>query len=198
MSASKFQPEVNVTEILNWKEAYDRDDSIIYLLERDLRIARCNRAWDSFALANDGRQALSAAVIGTNIMDVVAPALQSFYRAAYDNVARFKRNWWHTFECSSPSRARIYQMRIMPCDDERFLTINTLMSEEPWSVEPRRNFDDYAGNDGIATMCSNCRRVKRVIPPGPWDWIPELVWSGRVLTTFGLCDFCTAYHYHLR
>lgn len=187
-----------MTEILSWKEAYDRDESVIYLLERDLRIARCNRAWDSFALANDGRLALSAAVIGTNIMDVVPAALQSFYRTAYDNVARFRRNWWHTFECSSPNIARIYQMRIMPCEDGGFVTINTLMSETPESDQPLRKLDDYAGNDGIATMCSNCRRTKSLSGPGTWDWIPELLWEGRVLTTFDLCDFCTAYHYHLR
>jgi hypothetical protein len=153
---------------------------------------------DVFAVANNGTKALSSAVIGTCIMDVVPPALQNFYRTAYDAVMRFRRNWWHVFECSSPALARVYQMRIMPCDGECFLTINTLMSEAPVGVEPPKNLEDYAGADGIALMCSNCRRVKRLSRPAAWEWIPELLWSGQVLTTFDLCDFCTAYHYHVR
>ena len=77
------------------------------------------------------------------------------------------------------------------------MTINTLIGEAPAGVEPPKKLDDYAGADGIAIMCSNCRRVKRLSPPGVWEWIPELLWNGQVLTTFDLCDFCTAYHYHV-
>ncbi len=195
--AANLQP-TTAEPISIWKEAYDKNDSLIYLLDRDLTIARCNLAWDVFALANNGTSALSSKVVGTCIMDVVPPALQSFYRTAYDAVERFRRNWWHIFECSSPTQARIYQMRIMPCDGGGFLTINTLMSEAPPGVESPKNLADYAGADGIAIMCSNCRRVKRVSPPGAWEWIPELLWSGQILTTFDLCDFCAAYHYHIR
>lgn len=184
-----------VTPIPGWKEAYDRDISIIYLLNADLKIVRCNLAWDVFALANDGRKALSSEVLGTSVMDVVPSVLQKFYRAAYDNVSRFRRDWWHIFECSSPSLARIYQMRIMPGARGSFLTINTLISEARMGVEPPKNLDDYAGTDGKAIMCSNCRRVKRLSPPGVWEWIPELLWNGQFPTTSDFCDFCAAYHH---
>jgi hypothetical protein len=187
-----------VTSIAVWKEAYDKDTALIYLLDRDLKIARCNLAWDAFALANDGEKAMSSEIIGTCVMDVVPPVLQSFYRTAYDNVGRFRRSWWHIFDCSSPTLERVFHMRIMPGDGGCFLTINTLISEAPAGIEAPQNLADYAGADGIAVMCSNCRRARRLSPPGAWEWIPELLWSGQVVTTFDLCDFCTAYHYHLR
>lgn len=190
--------DTTVAPIPVWKEAYDKDDSLIYLLDRDLKIMRCNLAWDVFALANGGEKAVSSKVIGMCIMDAVPQALQHFYKAAYDNVDRFRRSCWHVFECSSPTHARVYQMRIMPTDRGRFLTINTLISEAPVGVEPPKDLHDYAGADGIAMMCSNCRRVKRLSPPGVWEWIPELLWNGQFLTTFDLCEFCTAYHYHVR
>jgi hypothetical protein len=187
-----------VTPISGWKEAYDKDISIIYLLDADLKILRCNLAWDAFAQTNDGAKALSSEVLGIPIMDIVPPVLQKFYRAAYDNVVRFRRDWWHNFECSSPSLARIYQMRILPCGRGNLLTINTLISETPLEVEPPKHLEDYAGKDGRAIMCSNCRRVKRLSPPGPWEWIPELLWHGRFSITSDLCEFCMAYHYHVR
>jgi len=125
-----------LTSILNWKAEYDQDDSVIYLLDADWTIARCNPAWDRFALANHGEAARSARVVGTRIMDVVPPDLQDFYLAAYGNVQRFRRDWWHIFECSSASLTRIYQMRILPCDAGSLLTINTLIGETPLETAP--------------------------------------------------------------
>jgi hypothetical protein len=184
------------TPIPAWKEAYDEDDSLIYLLDRDLKIVRCNLAWDAFALANRGNKAVSSKVIGTCIMDVVPLALKSFYRAAYESVDRFKRTWWHVFECSSPTHGRVYQMCIMPTDGGCFLITSTLISEVPLAIEPPKHLDDYAGADGVARMCSNCRRIKCLL--GVWEWIPEFLSNEQLLTTFDLCEFCIAYHYHVR
>lgn len=173
-----------MTSILNWKAEYDKDDSVIYLLDADWRIARCNPAWDRFALSNRGEAASSARVAGTFIMDVVPTDLQAFYLAAYGNVQRFRRDWWHIFECSSATFTRIFHMRILPCDAGSLLTINTLISETPLETAPPKPVQDYASSDGIVTMCSHCRRVQRLREPATWDWVPELLFSGEVLSTF--------------
>jgi hypothetical protein len=129
-------------------------------------------------------------------MDVVPVQLKNFYLTAYDNVRRFRRDWWHVFECSSQNLTRIFQMRILSCEGGSLLTMNTLISESPiGDVEPRV-VEDYASRDGIVVMCSHCRRVQRRDRPGVWDWVPELFVNEQVLTTFALCEFCTAYHYH--
>lgn len=179
-----------------WKQEYDNNDSLIYLLNAELRIARCNPAWDRFAIANDGGQAVSSKVVGAKVLDVVPLALKSFYRTAYGNVQRFRRDWWHVFECSSPTVSRAFQMRILSCGDGGLLTINTLLREVPLEPEPCGNVEDYAATDGIVTMCSHCRRVRNLRQSAAWDWVPELLTRERVLVTFGLCDFCAAYHGH--
>ncbi|HTR38721.1 MAG TPA: PAS domain-containing protein [Bryobacteraceae bacterium] len=178
-----------------WKQGFDADPSVIYLMDEDLRIVRCNPAWDRFAMANDGLQAISSKIVGTRLMDVVPPALHDFYRAAYATVRSAQRDWWHVFECPSPTVARVFQMRILPSGDGGVLTVNTLISEEPHvnGNGIRRNYTDC---DGIVTMCAHCRRVKRLDESGQWDWFPELLVRGAVLVSHGLCPFCTAYHYH--
>jgi hypothetical protein len=185
---------VYLTPVSGWKDEYDRDDSIVYLLDAELRIARCNPAWDQFAIANDGEQTVSSKVLGTYVLDVVPSVLKPFYRAAYGNVQRFGRDWWHVFECSSPTVSRTFQMRILDCGSGELLTINTLLRQVSLDAQPRGNVEDYAAMDGIITMCSHCRRVKNLRKSGAWDWIPQLLIRGRVLATFGPCDFCAAYH----
>jgi hypothetical protein len=184
-----------VKQVNGWKRAYDHNDSIIYLLDPELRIVRCNQAWDRFALANHGDQAVSSKVIGTPILDVVPAALQSFYRAAYENVQRFERDWWHVFECSSTTQSRVYQMRILSCGHGNLLTINTLLREAPQEARAEGKMEDYTAADGIVTMCSHCRRVKNLGASGAWDWIPEFLSREKVLVVFDLCEFCTAYHH---
>lgn len=181
-----------------WRAAYDDMDSVIYLLDADRRIVRCNRAWDRFALANAGGDALSTKVIGTDIMCVIPSHLRNFYSVAYDNVQRHRRDWWHTFECSSPTQARVFHMRILAGDPCGWLTINTLISSTDLKLPEPHEMDDYADLGGVAIMCSHCRRVRRRRDPLTWDWVPELLIAGKMLVSFGLCEFCTAYHYHFR
>jgi hypothetical protein len=183
-----------LSTVFDWDDAYDHSGSVIYLLDPEQKIARCNRAWDLFALANQGAAALASKVVGKSIFDVVPADLRDFYRTAYRNVLSFRRDWWHIFECSAPGLIRVFQMRILPCDQGGVLTINTLIREAPLETAPPKQLEDYAEN-GIAVMCSHCRRVERRVPPAGWDWVPELFLRGEALVTFRLCDFCTAYHY---
>jgi hypothetical protein len=184
-----------MTSAPGWSNAFDDNQSIIYLLDNDLNIVRCNPAWDRFALANEGSSAVASAVVGKSILAFVPPDLKKFYGIAYDNVKRFQREWWHLFECSSPAVLRNFYMRILPSADGGVLTVNTLIRETPAAAEPHGNVMDYVERDGIVTMCSHCRRVKN-LQSGSWDWVPELLLRGNVLATYSLCDFCAAYHRH--
>ncbi|HEY4365503.1 MAG TPA: hypothetical protein VGN17_31370 [Bryobacteraceae bacterium] len=178
-----------------WQNAYDEDESIIYLLDGELKIARCNPAWDRFALANGGERAVAARVTGTHVMDVVPPPLTEFYSIAYGNVRKFRKDWWHVFECSSAAIRRVFQMRILPAR-EGLLVVNTLIRETPAEAGEHGPPRDYDAGDGMLTACSHCRRVRNVRMAGRWDWAPEVAWSGELLTVFDLCEFCRAYHSH--
>lgn len=179
-----------------WKAAYDDNDSVIYFIDSERRIVRCNREWDRFALANGGGDAVSKKVVGAGVMAFVPSHLRSFYSAAYDNVQRHRRDWWHTFQCSSPTHLRIFHMRILPCKDGGFLTINTLISSTELERLQPRALSDYADADGLVAMCSHCRRVRRCRGTRAWDWVPELLIGSQALVAFDLCEFCTAFHYH--
>ena len=85
-------------------------------------------------------------------------------------------------------------MRILPGEAGGLLTMNTLISETAFEAASVHPIENYA-IDGVATMCSHCRRVQRLGQPATWDWIPELLLGSQVLTAFRLCAFCQAYHY---
>jgi hypothetical protein len=194
MRTRDYNDAQEVTPAHNWKPAYDDNPSVIYLLDAEDRIVRANPAWDRFALANHGESSVFARVAGNCILDVIPPGLLEFYRTAYRNVRAFQRDWWHVFECSSPNVRRLFHMRILPDEAGGLLTMNTVISEtalEAGLVPPIENYAD----DGVATMCSHCRRVQRLGQPAAWDWVPELLLKSQILTTFRLCAFCQAYHY---
>lgn len=179
-----------------WRKAYDNDPATIYALDEDLKIVRCNPAWDRFANENGAAEPSRSSVFGIYIMDVVPAVLHDFYASAYVAVRRFQREWWHVFDCSSANTLRSFQMRILPGDPWGLVVINTLLREAPSDektvVEPLQH---YADADGVVTMCAHCRRVEHLTQPGRWDWVPFLLNANQALVKPGLCEFCVAYHY---
>jgi hypothetical protein len=165
-------------------------------LNSDLRIVYCNPAWDRFALANNGGLALSDRVLGSIIMEFIPPELIDFYRAAFasarDAVVEFD------YECSSPDSYRIFQMQILAVEQPKGYTlINALTVEE--GMEAKRPAlvlgPEYLTDAGIITVCSHCRRSRRVDCSGQWDWVPANLKPALRNVSHGLCPICHAYFY---
>ena len=165
-------------------------------LNSDLRICYCNPAWDRFALANNGGLALSNRILGSLILDYVPPELIEFYRAAFasarDAVVEFD------YECSSPDLYRTFKMQILPNDRPKgYTVINALNVQE--SMEERRSAlvlaPNYLTDAGIITVCSHCRRSRRIDIPGQWDWVPANLKPAQRNVSHGLCPICHAYFY---
>lgn len=184
-----------MTHIPSWREAYDADPAVIYVLDENLKIVQCNPAWDRFAVENGAPGLTGSRVCGTGIMDVVPPVLHDFYGTAYATVRRFQRQWWHVFDCSSADVSRSFQMRILPEGPRDLVVINTLLREEPHVAQAAARIEEYSDADGVVTMCANCRRVEHLTQPGRWDWLPWLLAASGALVKPGLCSFCFAYHY---
>ncbi len=183
-----------MTENGSWRTEYDNDPAIIYTLDEDLRLARCNPAWDRFARDNGARELTGSKVAGTCILDVTPDVLRDFYSVAYDSVRKFRRQWWHVFDCSSSDVSRSFQMRVLPAGSG-LLVVNTLIRAKPHLDQIAGRLEEYTDADGIVTMCANCRRAEHLSQPGRWDWIPVLLFSTGTLVKPGLCPFCFAYHY---
>jgi hypothetical protein len=169
---------------------------VAYQLNSDLRIVYCNPAWDRFALANNGASALSDRVLGSTIMDFVPPELLDFYRAAFasaqDTVVEFD------YECSSPDLYRTFEMQILPIEEPSgYAVINALRVEDRMErIRPALVLGpEYVSDAGIITVCSHCRRTRRVDCSDQWDWVPDNLKPVQRNVSHGLCPICYAYFY---
>jgi hypothetical protein len=165
-------------------------------LNGELRITYCNPAWDRFALDNGGGFALSHRVVGSMIMDSVPSELTEFYSAVFakarDAVVGF------AYECSSPELYRSFQMQILSVEQPTgFVLINALRVEQ--RMEGRRAAlalsPEYVSDAGIVTVCSHCRRSRRVDLSDRWDWVPANLNPTLGNVSHGLCPMCHAYFY---
>lgn len=181
-------------------ENLEADASIIYLLDSELRIIYCNKAWDRFAFLNGGTKLNRRAILGTRVLDVVAGPLEVFYETAFAQAKAKGQPWEHDYECSSPSAYRLFHMRVLPLADSYLLVENSLRFERPHGSErPVMPADSalYVSKDGILTMCAHCRRSRRIgTTSAPvWDWVPAYLVEPPGPVSHGLCRNCHAYFY---
>jgi hypothetical protein len=53
----------------------------------------------------------------------------------------------------------------------------------------------YISTTGIAIMCANCRKTKRLDGDERWDWVPEMLRRDNFKVSHGLCPRCSGYLY---
>ncbi len=182
-------------ELEGWRDAYDVDPSIVYALDSDYRIVRCNTAWDRFALENEGQGVVGSAQIGRCVLDVTCEELRPFYKTKFERVLSRQIGDSHVFECSSPTIFRQFHMSILPRGDEGLLIVNSLAREESHPAGADSGLADYLNDSGFIKMCAHCRRSMRGRPPLRWDWVPTALIQKQYPVRHELCSICFAYHY---
>jgi len=181
-------------------ENVEADTSIIYVLNSDLRIIYCNKAWDQFASLNGGAGLNRRAILGKPILDVVAGPLKVFYANAFAQAKEKGQPWEHDYECSSPASYRLFHMRVLPVTDSYLLVENSLRFERPHGSERPvmpPNAALYVTGDGMLAMCGHCRRTRRICMASDpvWDWVPAYLVEPPGPVSHGLCRNCRAYFY---
>jgi hypothetical protein len=179
--------------------ALEFDPAIIFVLDANLRIVYCNRAWDVFARQNDGHGSYRSSVLGTSWINVIPDSLRDFYSDGVAGVHRSGKVWEHDFECSSPELLRRFHMRVLPLPEFHLLIENSSRVEAHHHKDldsDTENFT-YVNRFGVVTMCSHCRRSRRADPGQHkfWDWIPRFVRKTPDAVSHGLCPTCCAYFY---
>lgn len=176
---------------LTWLPEHDRDPHTIYAVDEHLRIVRCNRAWDTFALENNGSAAKASKVLGSWLFGVIPSDLSTFYEKAFQTAKQAGR-WQHIFDCSSARVIRRLRMTVTLAGSG-FLIRNVLVKDTlaPPS-EASGNFADYGP---IITMCCHCRHVANQ-KTSSWQWVPEFVEQIPREFRSRLCPPCYAYHYN--
>ena len=180
-------------------EELESEQSIVYLLDSDLRLVYCNPAWDQFAIRNQGDGLEWNGPRGTPILEAIADPIRPFYEEGFRRVAETGEVWEHDFECSSSELYRRYHMQVKPLEATGgFIIINSLLVETPHEAD-RLAMPEvttlYLGQGDIVTMCCHCRRTQRSDGSQTWDWVPRYLEAPPGRVSHGLCASCAAYFY---
>ena len=182
------------------KKKLEKDASVIYALDKDLRITYCNEAWDRFAIENGGRGLERERQSGRSVMEVVPRPLQPFFEKGYRRVLQKRENWEHTYECSSSTIYRTYRMAAYPDPESSGLVVvNSLITERPLTSEhgsaKAASDSVYVDSYGLITVCCHCRRTHRAGSIGAWDWVPAYVENPPPMVSHGICEVCMNLYY---
>jgi hypothetical protein len=175
--------------------ALDASPLISYVLNSSYRIVYCNAAWDRFATENGAPELTQGAVLGTDFRRTLGGDLLPFYLQAIDQVAQTGAVWEWVYECSSPELFRKFQMRVQPLQKAGWLVTNARVVERPHIDAVRASLNDYASEYDLITICSNCRRSRRIDRPTEWDFVPTHLDRGLTNISHGLCPLCLEYFY---
>jgi hypothetical protein len=179
-------------------EVIEDSEHACFVLSEELKIMRCNSAWDRFARGQGGGWgALASNVISRNLLDFITPDLKSFYGELFARARALGQPVGHDYECSSATVFRLFRMQIYPLErGGGFVVLNSLRIERPHDRAAHEPNDDiYTDSDGIIHMCANCRRTRRVAEPAAWDWVPAYVEPNRKTISHGVCAMCFEFYY---
>jgi hypothetical protein len=175
--------------------AFDGDPSVIYVLDRGMRLRSCNPAWDRFAKENSGEHLLRPMILGRPVFDFISGVLADYYRDLFARILESGVDWHQEYECSSPEVMRTFAMHIYPVHGE-LLIVNSIIVQGPHEGEAFPPVEArYRNVAGVLVMCSNCRRAKAGSEER-WDWVPGFVTSQPPKVSHGLCSLC--YEFYIR
>ncbi len=167
--------------------------SQVVVVAADGTLLWANEAWYAFGRANGA--ALPSISPGTNYFQSAPPGevrvwLERASAAVLAQNAVFEEN----YDCSSPTRARAFRMRIFPVPRIGLLFEHTLSRERGSRPKRPPNEVTYRTKFGVILTCSNCRRFRRRRLDA-WDWIPAWLDTPPSSVSHGLCPVCAAYYY---
>jgi hypothetical protein len=181
----------------NQIEGFEDDRSVVYMLDADLRLLYCNKAWDEFAEHNGGAHLRRIDQLGNSVLDAISEPLKTFYGTVFARSLAEQQRWEHLYECSSPECYREFHMQVLPLRaPSRLLIVNSLVVEKAHDrirLPPLTAV--YRTTGGVIGMCMHCRRTRRIDEPDTWDWVPEFLARPPANLSHGICPTCFQYYY---
>jgi CheY-like chemotaxis protein len=176
--------------------ALDRDDATICALDADLRIIYVNEAWRTWSRDQGAPWGEGRWTLGVSLLETVPEDLRPFYEELFERARAGRSPVEHAYECSTPTTFRRFRMRIFRCGDDALLVAHSLSHERSHDRSANPAIERlYRDANGIVSLCSHCRRVKRHDGDVRWDWVPDYVVKMPPNTSHVLCPLCTEYHY---
>jgi hypothetical protein len=191
------------------EQLLDAVDGISYAVDADDRIVAVGRrAWNRFAVENDGGDLRPDDVIGHHLFEFVSdPALRQAYRGLANRIIATGEPAVIAASWDKPGAARQVRLSIgrlkLPRNGPGLLfQVQVAGATAPPCVEA---FDFTAllsalkqqSDLPIVTMCSYCRQLRRPGSSDEDDWVPleeyyGLGGSSRVRISHGVCADCDA------
>lgn len=173
----------------------------VYAVDETSRIVYANPSYFAFARANGGGPDFAGTWgLGSCILDAMPAALAPYFLRMFRLCRERQEPWDHEYECSSPDRFRLYWQRVHPLRNRLgLLMVNSLVTDVAHNPDrrPAHPADPRVYTDamGFIHQCVQCRRIKRQVESGSWDWVPDWVARQPASVTHGLCEVCLAYYY---
>lgn len=178
------------------EKALREDPGTLVAIREDGTILWYNASWAGFARDNGFGDVESRFGVGASYFEGISGELRAFYEDVVHACDATHEPFEQQYECHSPARRRTFRMRVLPVKDHVLLVSHSLVVEGPHE-EPAVDAPldaTYRGEGGIVTMCSNCRRTRRV-GEARWDWVPGWVARQPARVSHGICPLCRGYYY---
>jgi hypothetical protein len=177
-------------------ETLEDEPSVVYVLDSNLRLAYCNKAWDEFAMQNGGAHLLRNEQLGRSVLDSISGPLKPFYGSVFERTLADQQPWEHVYECSSPDCYREFHERVLPLKaPPRLVVVNSLVVDKAHERSASDPVVSRYRASGVIVMCSHCRRTRRSAEPNIWDWVPAFLAAPPDNVSHGLCPVCGLYYY---
>ncbi|MBV9825972.1 MAG: hypothetical protein JO001_09875 [Alphaproteobacteria bacterium] len=183
-------------------------EGVCYAVDRSYRlVATGSTRWDEFARSNGAKQLTSAAVLGTNIIDMVQDEdVRDIYRRHFHSVIATARPVALSSRCDSPGVKRELRLSMTPLHIAG-LVYGILVQAVTVSETVRPPIDLFDAqklaalfeNESvlpIITLCSFCQRIK-ALHRAEWQEAEEYYRAGgtsKVRISHGLCGDCAVKH----
>ncbi len=175
-------------------DTLEQETSAAYALDENLSITYCNPAWKSFAQANAGSCFTTAGLEGQPVLNFISEPLKTFYEHIFRATLTTGNPWRQSYECSTPTLFRQFSMHVLKVEGLNALVVTNYLEIECPHLSKRTSratdSEVYLSDEGILSMCSNCRRVRQARGPEIWDWVPDYLEGSRDNVSHGLCPLC--------
>lgn len=129
---------------------------------------------------------------GRPLLDAISPPLRGFYEAMLRRVADTGEAEELEYACPTPEVAQTYRLRVLAFGSSLVME-HSLVCRSPQTEDGDRRPDPsrYV-HGGVVSMCSECRRTRRVdrAAADTWEWVPSYVEAAPAPVSHGLCPVC--------
>ena len=182
---------------------FERSFSLIYVVNKNLKINYCNQALEKSGLLNVdcNRQRSSRTNVlprgELDFLEVVSIPLRPFYERRLSLVGESGQSAVHDLECCSEMFYRVCRVTIMPfAISDGYCIISSLLNSRRHSRKEitRPKIRDYVGPDQNIQMCSHCLKTLST-KSSEWDWVPQFLIAPPDSVRQTLCPQCKGYFF---